>query len=116
MRIKKENLTYKGKLEILEVDYKNKFESEIKMKSSEILGLKEKSKTYEKLVNELKEILKKKQRIIDFKKQINLMLVELLKLKRTEVQYLEAHKYTNSSNLKENINKIKENEQDLLNK
>ena len=56
MRIKKENLTYKGKLEILEVDYKNKFESEIKMKSSEILGLKEKSKTYEKLVNELKEI------------------------------------------------------------
>jgi hypothetical protein len=116
MKIKKENLTYKSKLEILEVDYKKKYETEIKNKSSEILTLKEKSKEYEKVVLELREVIKKKQRIIDFKKQINSMLVELLKLKRTEIQYLDAHKYTNSTNLKENIAKIKENEQDILNK
>ncbi len=64
----------------------------------------------------MKEILKKKQSILENKKTINGILVDIIKVKRSEVQCLEALQYANSNNLKENLLKIRENEKILLSK
>ncbi len=114
MSLKKENFSLSAKLEVLEIEYKNKFESENKIRQNEVKTLREKESKYEKLILEMKETLKKKQRIIENKKRMNLMLVDLAKIKKGEVQCLETLHYTNSANIKETLIKIRENEKELL--
>jgi len=64
----------------------------------------------------LKETLKKKQRIIDNKKKMNLLLVDLAKIKKGEVQCLETLHYTQSTNLKDTLQKIRDNEKEIFSK
>lgn len=112
--IKKDNYSLSAKLEVMEIDYKTKFENENKIRTNEIKILREKEIKYEKMINEMKDTLKKKQRIIENKKRMNLMLVDLAKIKKGEVQCLETLHYTNSTNIKETLIKIRENEKELL--
>jgi len=59
----------------------------------------------------------KKKRVIDNKKNMNLMLVDLAKIKKQEVTCLETLQYAvNPANLKETLIKIREHEKDLLSK
>ena len=58
----------------------------------------------------------KKDETLENKKKINLLLVDIVKMKRGEVQCLEALRLTNSNNLKENLDKIRSNESLLLKK
>jgi myosin heavy subunit len=114
MAMKKDNYSLSAKLEVMEIDYKTKFENENKIRTNEIKILREKEIKYEKIINEMKDTLKKKQRIIENKKRMNLMLVDLAKIKKGEVQCLETLHYTNSTNIKETLIKIRENEKELL--
>jgi len=78
---------------------------------------KEKIKKYDKYINDMKELLKKKQNIIDMKKKMNFTLVELCKIKKTEVSVLESVKAPNTSNtIKETLVNIKSKEEDILKK
>lgn len=114
--LKKENSSLKSTVEYKESEILHKYENSIKNKNQEIFILKEKEFKYEKIVIEMKEILKKKQFLIENKKKINLLLVDIVKIKRGEVQCLEALRLTNSINLKENLDKIRSNESILLKK
>lgn len=114
MLIKKENFNLSSKLEVLEIEFKNKHEHENKIRQQELKNLKEKEKKYEKLLIEMKETLRRKQRVIDNKKKMNLMLVDLAKIKRGEVQCIETMQYSNSSNIKDTLAKIRENEKEIL--
>ncbi len=114
--IKKDNFTLTSKLELLQIDYKNKIENENKLRQNEIKSLREKEKKYENLISQLKETLTKKVRIIENKKTMNLLLVDLAKIKKVEVQCMETIHYTNSTNIKETLNKIRENEKEILSK
>jgi len=64
----------------------------------------------------MKDTLKKKQRVIENKKKMNLMLVDLAKIKKGEIQCLETLHYTGSANLKETLVKIRDNEKEILSK
>jgi myosin heavy subunit len=114
--LKKENSSLKTTVEYKESEILNKYENSIKNKNQEIFILKEKESKYEKFIMEMKEILKKKQILIENKKKINSLLVDIVKMKRGEVQCLEALRLTNSSNLKENLDKIRSNESVMLKK
>lgn len=116
MLLKKENFNLASKYEMLEIEYRNKVEIEFKQKTHELKSMKDKESKYEKTISDLKETLRKKQRIIENKKKMNLMLVDLAKIKKGEVQCLETLHYTNSSNLRETLTKIRENEKTLLSK
>ena len=116
MLLKKENFNLASRYEMLEIDYRNKVEIEFKQKTYELKSMKEKETKYEKTISDLKDTLKKKGRIIENKKKMNLMLVDLAKIKKGEVQCLETLHYTNSSNLRETLTKIRENEKTLLSK
>ena len=114
--LKKENFNLNSKYEMLEIEYRNKVDVEFKKKTQELKSMKEKETKYEKIVADLKDTLKNKQKIIENKKKMNLMLVDLAKIKKGEVQCLETLHYTNSTNLKETLTKIRENERTLLSK
>jgi hypothetical protein len=116
MSMKRENFNLSSKLEVLEIEYKNKVENENKIKNQELKLLREKENEYKKIIGDMKEIIKKKQVIIENKKKMNLLLVDLAKIKKGEVQCLETMHYTNSEKLKETLIKIRENEKDILSK
>ena len=69
--IKKDNYSLSAKLEVMEIDYKTKFENENKIRTNEIKILREKEIKYEKMINEMKDTLKKKQRIISKESMMN---------------------------------------------
>ena len=58
--------------------------------------------------------LNKRTKILENKKKMNLLLVDLAKLKKREVQIIETLKITNSSQLKESLINLRENEKNLL--
>lgn len=94
-----------------------KYELDNKIKTQELTIYKEKIKKYEKYLEEVKEILKKKQNIIEMKKKMNFTLVELCKIKKTEVSVLETLKTSNMSNtIKESLTTIKLKEEVILKK
>jgi len=82
MMLKKENFSLISKVEVLDIEIRNKTENESKIRMQEMKQLKEKEGKYYKTINELKETLKKKQRIIDNKKKMNLLLVDLAKINK----------------------------------
>jgi chromosome segregation ATPase len=114
MALKKENFQLQSRVEFLEKEYRDKSDNEKMIRMNELKQLREKEKKYLKLIQEMKETLKKKQRVIENKKNMNLMLVDLAKIKKGEVQCLETMQYTSSDKLKETLLKIRDNERELL--
>merc|ERR1712032_634006 len=99
-----------------EVEYKNKYELELQIKSQELKNLKENVGKYENNIRDLKESIGKKREIIENKKQMNIILCDLAKIKKAEVNCLETLQYANTDNLKKTLEKIRNNEKDLLDK
>lgn len=114
LALKKENYSLSSQLEMMDMEVNGRTRQENTLKENELKLLREKDKKYEKLVLEMKEHLKKKQNIIENKKRMNLMLIELAKIKKGEVQCLEALQYTESSNVRDTLAKIRENEKEIL--
>lgn len=116
LSMKKENYNLQSKLQILEIEYKNKYELEIQLKSREMKELKDNVAKYEKYIGELKESINKKKDVIENKKQMNIILCDLAKVKKAEVQCLETLQYANTENIRKTLEKIRANEKDLLEK
>ena len=114
--LKKDNYQLMSKVECLEKEYRDKSKTEKMVKMNELKQLREKERRYAKMITEMKDTLKKKQRVIDNKKNMNLMLIDLAKIKKGEVQCLETMQYTSSDKLKETLAKVRENERELLSK
>ena len=72
------------------------------------------NKNNEEKIENLTNSLNKRTKILENKKKMNLLLVDLAKLKKREVQIIETLKITNSSQLKESLINLRENEKNLL--
>jgi len=116
LSLKKENYNLQSKLQILELEYKNKYELEIQLKNQEMKQLKENVSKYEKYISDLRESINKKKEIIENKKQMNIILCDLAKVKKAEVQCLETLQYANTENIRNTLEKIRSNEKELLEK
>ncbi len=115
LTLKKENFTLKSKSELSETELISKYDYDLNSKKHEIYILNEKVSNFEKNLEKIKEKLNKKENIIKLKKIANVTLVEIIKSKRNEVKCLEAMQYMNSAGMKENIKKIRDSENELLN-
>jgi chromosome segregation ATPase len=109
--LKKETFGLQSKLEVMDTDHKYIVESS---KDNEIKFLKENERKYKKLVKEMDETLKKKQKILDNKKKMNLLLVDLAKVKKGEVQCIETLQITGSNSLRETLGKLREQEKEII--
>ena len=114
--LKKENYNLQSKLQLMEMEYKNKYELELQIKSQELKNLKENVIKYENNIRDLKDSINRKREIIENKKQMNIILCDLAKIKKAEVQCLETLQYANTENLRKTLEKIRSNEKDLLEK
>ena len=80
-------------------------------KKIEELNQKRKKKTeLEKTTNELNENIKRKKKIISIKKKENVILADIVILKRSEIQCIEALQYVQSDSIKENLDNLREKE------
>lgn len=116
LNLKKENYNLQSKLQILEIEHKNKYELEMQLKNKEMKEIKENVAKYEKYIGELKESISRKKDVIENKKQMNIILCDLAKVKKAEVQCLETLQYANTENIRKTLEKIRANEKDLLEK
>ncbi len=116
LSLKKENYNLHSKLQILEMEHKNKYEIEMQLKNQEMNQLKDNVSKYEKYINDLKESISKKKEVIENKKQMNIILCDLAKVKKAEVQCLETLQYANTENIRKTLEKIRQNEKELLDK
>jgi hypothetical protein len=116
LHLKKENFDLKSKLKILDMEYKNKYDSDMLIKEKELKEFKEKIYEQEKHIKELKNVIIKKKEIIANKKQLNIILCDLGKIKKAEVQLIEALKITKSEDLRKTLENLRDNEKDLLNR
>jgi len=116
LNLRKENYNLQSKLQIFEMEYNNKCELEMQLKNKEMKELKENVAKYEKYIGELKESISKKKEVIENKKQMNIILCDLAKVKKAEVQCLETLQYANTDNIRKTLEKIRANEKDLLEK
>lgn len=72
--------------------------------------LSEKKTVLDKTTNELNENIKKKKKIISIKKKENVILADIVILKRSEIQCIEALQYVQSDSIKENLDNLREKE------
>ena len=80
--LKKENYNLQSKLQLMEMEYKNKYELELQIKSQELKTLKENVIKYENNIRNLKDSINRKREIIENKKQMNIILCDLAKIKK----------------------------------
>ena len=114
---KKENLTLKSKIDLMENDIGgkyDKYDNELNGKNHEIFLLKEKISDFQKNVETLKECLERKNRCIQLKKNANYTLLEIIKSKRNEVKCVEAMQVMESEKMQENLKMIRHKENSLL--
>ena len=88
--------------------------TELVNKNKEIIILKERIFNSEKMLDELESKLERRDKGIDDKIKINSLLMEIVGLKKSEVQFLEALKYTDSNALKDNLVTIRVKEKEIL--
>jgi hypothetical protein len=110
LTLKKETFNLQSRMEIIDTDYKSRSD----MKGNDYKLLKERERKYEKALAEMKEILRKKQKVLDNKKKMNLLLVDLARVKKGEVQCIEHLQYSSSVSVEETLKKLKEQEKDIL--
>ncbi len=112
--IKKENYTLKTSVTLGEIEFKSKFELENQLRNQELKLLKENMEKYNKYIFDLKENIAKKRLIIINKKQMNVILCDLARIKKGEIQCLETLQYNNSDNIRKTLFEIRKNEKELL--
>lgn len=100
LRSKKEDT--KKQYESIDNNNKYKNDKEIKLRNKELKELKEKEKKYDIILNDIKSSLRDKSEIINQKKQLNQLLIQLANLKKEEVDnILYPSNYFNPSLSKE---------------
>lgn len=112
--LKKENYNLKTSLTLGEIEFKNKFELENQLRNQEMELLKDNIEKYNKYIFDLKENIERKRQIITNKKQMNLILCDLARIKKGEIQCLETLQYNNSESIKKSLFEIRKSEKELL--
>lgn len=106
LKLKQENIQFGNEKK----NFTKKIE-ELKEKISKLNSeLGEKKTLLEKTTNELNESIKKKKKIISIKKKENVILADIVILKRSEIQCIEALQYVQSDSIKENLDNLREKE------
>jgi len=114
INLKKENFNLKTSVTLGEIEFKNKYELENQLRNQEMKLLKENMEKYNKYVFDLKENIEKKRQIISNKKQMNVILCDLARIKKGEIQCLETLQYNNSENIRKSLLDIRKSEKELL--
>lgn len=114
MELKKENCSLKSKIEVLDSQIKNRNDSDTKQLKLSISELNQKVIDYETQMNHLQSSYDKKTKQLENKKKMNLLLIELAKLKKSEVHCIEGLNLTNSSQLKQTLEDLRKQEESLL--
>lgn len=112
--LKKENYNLKTSLTLGEIQFKNKFELENQLRNQEMKLLKDNIEKYNKYIFDLKENIDRKRQIISNKKQMNVILCDLARIKKGEIQCLETLQYNNSEGIKKSLFEIRKSEKELL--
>jgi chromosome segregation ATPase len=112
MILRKENTNLRSKVELLQNDANLKMELNNKIK--EIFILKENTFRNERYIEELEVKLEKINKKMENKSKLNNLLFDIVNVKKSEVQCLEALKYTDSVTLRENLNTIRITEAGIL--
>lgn len=114
INLKKENFNLKSSLTLGEIEFKNKFELENQLRNQEMKLLKENIEKYDKYIYSLKERVEKKRKIIRSIKHMNVILCDLARVKKGEIQCLETLQYNNSENIRNSLYEIRKTEKELL--
>jgi len=113
---KKENLELKSSLTLGEVEFRNKFELDNKLKNQEIKILKDNLEKFQKYFEEMQDKLDKKKRVLTKTKQMNVILCDLARIKKGEIQCLETIQYNDSDSIKKSLVELRKSEKILLTK
>ena len=114
MELKKENCSLKSKIEVLDSQMKNRNDSDTKQLKLSISELNQKVIDYETQMNHLQSSYDKKTKQLENKKKMNLLLIDIARLKKSEVHCIEGLNLTNSSQLKRTLEDLREQEESLL--
>lgn len=114
INLKKENFKLKTSLTLGEIEFKNKFELENQLRNQEMKLLKDNIEKYNKYIFDLKENIERKRQVISNKKQMNVILCDLARIKKGEIQCLETLQYNNSESIKKSLLEIRKSEKELL--
>ena len=114
INFKKENYNLKSSLTLGEIEFKNRYELENQLRNQEMKLLKENFENYLKYVDDLKDKIDKKRQIINNKKQMNVILCDLARVKKGEIQCLETLQYNNSDTIQISLIEIRTSEKELL--
>ena len=114
MALKKDNYSMKAKIEVLDSQIKNRSEGDIKQMKKTVAELNQKIIDFETQVSSLQTTLDKKTKSLESKKKMNLLLIELAKIKKSEVHCIEGLNLTNSSQLKQTLESLRQKEATLL--
>ena len=112
--LKKNNFQIKNSININNSAQENKNLAQFQNLNLKYNELIKTNKNNEEKIENLTNSLNKRTKILENKKKMNLLLVDLAKLKKREVQIIETLKITNSSQLKESLINLRENEKNLL--
>ena len=112
--LKKNNFQIKNSININNSAQENKNLAQFQNLNLKYNELIKTNKNNEEKIENLLNSLNKRTKILENKKKMNLLLVDLAKLKKREVQIIETLKITNSSQLKESLINLRENEKNLL--
>ena len=104
----------KAKIEVLDSQIKNRSEGDIKQMKKTVAELNQKIIDFETQVSSLQTTLDKKTKSLESKKKMNLLLIELAKIKKSEVHCIEGLNLTNSSQLKQTLESLRQKEATLL--
>ena len=104
----------KTSLTLGELEFKNKFELENQLRNQEMKLLKDNIEKYNKYIFDLKENIERKRQVISNKKQMNVILCDLARIKKGEIQCLETLQYNNSESIKKSLHEIRKSEKELL--
>ena len=115
-QLKKEYFNLQPQCLIVEKEQKNKHFTEIENKNKEIKSLYENNLKNEKYLSFYKEKLIKIKGILNNKKEMNLFLCDLAKIKNSQVKILENLENSKSEKIKKNLEQIKIKENKILEK
>eukprot|EP00340_Litonotus_pictus_P012161 CAMPEP_0170539148 /NCGR_PEP_ID=MMETSP0209-20121228/103743_1 /TAXON_ID=665100 ORGANISM="Litonotus pictus, Strain P1" /NCGR_SAMPLE_ID=MMETSP0209 /ASSEMBLY_ACC=CAM_ASM_000301 /LENGTH=1160 /DNA_ID=CAMNT_0010840993 /DNA_START=835 /DNA_END=4314 /DNA_ORIENTATION=+ len=110
IQLKKENSLLEKQNENNNGDglYKSKLEKDIKDKSNEIFLLQEKVDELKKVIGDMRAVISKKQTVIENKKRVTNLILESLKLKNKEIQFMDALKLMSSKTIEEEMKRTRE--------
>ena len=93
---------------------KNRNDSDTKQLKQSLTELNQKVIDYETQMNHLQTSYDKQSKQLESKKKMNLLLIDLAKLKKSEVHCIEGLNLTNSSQLKQTLEALRKQEETLL--